>query len=204
MAMGNIGSTELIIILIIVLLLFGARRIPEIARSMGSGDSRVQEGHQGYLERSQRLDAVPGRRSRPARESAQVGHRAVRPAMPDPVVIDALGDYPSPDVARFVWQLEDQTRRMLRDLADITPAELEWQVAPGINTIGMLLAHIAIAEVYWTQAVLEETTFDSYGALGIGPDDDGMPLPGGAPPPPGSPARSLATSPISCGGPGSG
>ena len=37
MAMGNIGSTELIIILIIVLLLFGARRIPEIARSMGSG-----------------------------------------------------------------------------------------------------------------------------------------------------------------------
>jgi len=37
MAMGNIGSTELIIILIIVLLLFGARRIPEIARSMGQG-----------------------------------------------------------------------------------------------------------------------------------------------------------------------
>jgi sec-independent protein translocase protein TatA len=37
MAMGNIGSTELIIILVIVLLLFGARRIPEIARSMGQG-----------------------------------------------------------------------------------------------------------------------------------------------------------------------
>ena len=37
MAMGNIGTQELVIILIIVLLLFGAKRIPEIARSMGHG-----------------------------------------------------------------------------------------------------------------------------------------------------------------------
>jgi sec-independent protein translocase protein TatA len=36
-AMGSIGTQELIIILIIVLLLFGAKRIPEIARSMGQG-----------------------------------------------------------------------------------------------------------------------------------------------------------------------
>jgi len=35
--MGSIGTQELIIILVIVLLLFGARRIPEIARSMGQG-----------------------------------------------------------------------------------------------------------------------------------------------------------------------
>jgi sec-independent protein translocase protein TatA len=35
--MGSIGTQELIIILIIVLLLFGAKRIPEIARSMGQG-----------------------------------------------------------------------------------------------------------------------------------------------------------------------
>jgi sec-independent protein translocase protein TatA len=35
--MGNIGTQELLIILGIVLLLFGAKRIPEIARSMGHG-----------------------------------------------------------------------------------------------------------------------------------------------------------------------
>ncbi len=35
--MGNIGTQELLIILVIVLLLFGAKRIPEIARSMGHG-----------------------------------------------------------------------------------------------------------------------------------------------------------------------
>ncbi len=32
---GALGPTELIIILVIVLLLFGASRIPEIARSLG-------------------------------------------------------------------------------------------------------------------------------------------------------------------------
>ena len=112
--------------------------------------------------------------------------------MSDSVVIDVLVGYPSPDVSRFVWQLEDQTRRMLRDLADITPAELEWQAAPGINTIGMLLAHIAIAEVYWTQSVLAEIPFDSPGTLGIGPDDDGMPLAEGGVPPAGLAGKELA------------
>lgn len=32
-----IGATELIIILVIVLVLFGARRLPELGRSLGSG-----------------------------------------------------------------------------------------------------------------------------------------------------------------------
>lgn len=32
-----IGATELIIILVIVLLLFGARRVPELGRSLGTG-----------------------------------------------------------------------------------------------------------------------------------------------------------------------
>ena len=34
---GNLGFPEILIILVIVLLLFGARRIPEIAGSMGKG-----------------------------------------------------------------------------------------------------------------------------------------------------------------------
>ena len=35
--LGNIGFPEIMIILVIVLLLFGAKRIPEIAGSMGKG-----------------------------------------------------------------------------------------------------------------------------------------------------------------------
>jgi sec-independent protein translocase protein TatA len=37
MPFGNLGFGEILIILIIVLLLFGAKRIPEIAGSMGKG-----------------------------------------------------------------------------------------------------------------------------------------------------------------------
>lgn len=35
--LGSVGPTEIIVILILVLLLFGARRIPEIAQSLGKG-----------------------------------------------------------------------------------------------------------------------------------------------------------------------
>lgn len=35
--MGNIGPTEIIGLLVIALLLFGAKRLPEIGRSLGSG-----------------------------------------------------------------------------------------------------------------------------------------------------------------------
>jgi sec-independent protein translocase protein TatA len=35
--MGNFGAGEIILIFMVVLLLFGAKRIPEIASSMGKG-----------------------------------------------------------------------------------------------------------------------------------------------------------------------
>ncbi|HEX8944865.1 MAG TPA: twin-arginine translocase TatA/TatE family subunit [Gemmatimonadaceae bacterium] len=37
MNLGNLGFTELMMILIIVLVLFGARRVPEIGASIGKG-----------------------------------------------------------------------------------------------------------------------------------------------------------------------
>lgn len=40
----NLGTGEIIIILIVVLLLFGAKRIPELARSMGRGVRSFKEG----------------------------------------------------------------------------------------------------------------------------------------------------------------
>ena len=44
---GSLGGTELIIALVIILLLFGAKRIPELARGLGSG---VREFRQGTCE----------------------------------------------------------------------------------------------------------------------------------------------------------
>jgi uncharacterized damage-inducible protein DinB len=101
---------------------------------------------------------------------------------------DVFRDIKSPDnfrskaIGLFVAQLDDQNRRLLEDTHDITPKELEWQSAPGMNTIGMLLAHIAIVEVFWIQLgpmkAPNTRTADAAVAeiLGIGADDDGMPL----------------------------
>jgi sec-independent protein translocase protein TatA len=35
--MPNIGPLELVVVLVVVLLLFGAKRLPELGRSLGSG-----------------------------------------------------------------------------------------------------------------------------------------------------------------------
>lgn len=40
----QVGATELIIVLTIILLLFGAKRIPELARSLGRGKREFQKG----------------------------------------------------------------------------------------------------------------------------------------------------------------
>ena len=48
---GSFGGTEMIIALVIILLLFGARRIPELARSLGSGVKEFKAGtREGQLE----------------------------------------------------------------------------------------------------------------------------------------------------------
>ncbi|PIE51712.1 twin-arginine translocase TatA/TatE family subunit [Candidatus Fermentibacteria bacterium] len=42
--MGRIGTVELIVILVVLLLLFGAKRIPEIARSIGRSLNQFKKG----------------------------------------------------------------------------------------------------------------------------------------------------------------
>ena len=44
---GNIGFWEILIIVLIVLLLFGAKRIPELMRSMGQGVKSFKDGING-------------------------------------------------------------------------------------------------------------------------------------------------------------
>uniref|UniRef100_A0A7V0Z654 Sec-independent protein translocase protein TatA n=1 Tax=candidate division WOR-3 bacterium TaxID=2052148 RepID=A0A7V0Z654_UNCW3 len=40
----NLGWQEILVILLIVLLLFGARKIPELARSLGKGVKEFKKG----------------------------------------------------------------------------------------------------------------------------------------------------------------
>jgi sec-independent protein translocase protein TatA len=46
----NVGGTELIILLVIVLLLFGAKRIPELAKGLGSGVREFRKGVRGEVD----------------------------------------------------------------------------------------------------------------------------------------------------------
>ncbi len=42
--MGRVGAPELIIILVVVILLFGARKLPDLARSIGSSAKEFRKG----------------------------------------------------------------------------------------------------------------------------------------------------------------
>jgi sec-independent protein translocase protein TatA len=44
---GEIGLDKLVLLLVVVLLLFGAKRIPEIARSLGKGVRVFKDGFAG-------------------------------------------------------------------------------------------------------------------------------------------------------------
>jgi len=106
-----------------------------------------------------------------------------------PVTRNALvipSEYASHEVASFIAQLDDLLKRQNDQTRKLTPADLEWQPAPGMNTIGMLMAHQAIIEVGWTGVGIEDLQLDQVRfkeILGIGSKDDGLPLPDdGAPP----------------------
>ena len=99
-------------------------------------------------------------------------------------ILVAPAGFRSREAGLFVAQMDDQNRRLTENTRGLSPAELEWQPAPGMNTIGMLLAHIAVVEVWWIlNATVGQDRSDVRPALGIGGDDDGMPLAEGGRPP---------------------
>ena len=83
---GNLGFPEIMIILVIVLLLFGAKRIPEIAGSMGKG---IKEFKKNINEATREIDTEPPRydnRLNPADvdRTRSATDRTEEPARPEP------------------------------------------------------------------------------------------------------------------------
>jgi sec-independent protein translocase protein TatA len=72
--MGSLGPFEIIAILLVVLLLFGAKRIPEIARGLGKG---IREFKDATNEIKQELNVDPPRQQPPR----QI-HQSPQPAPP--------------------------------------------------------------------------------------------------------------------------
>jgi DinB superfamily len=103
-----------------------------------------------------------------------------------------LEGFRSKEVARFLWQMDEQSRRLTADTRGLEPADLEWQSAPGMNSIGMLLAHIAVSEVHLAQVgLLAEKDGHPRDVIGIGEEEEGLPLAAGAPASPALAGRPL-------------
>jgi uncharacterized damage-inducible protein DinB len=97
--------------------------------------------------------------------------------------IEHPAGFRAPDAGLIIASLDDQSRLLFEDLEGITPEELQWQPHAGMNTIGMLLAHMAIVEAWWTLVIVaKEDPATVQPILGIGDDDDGMPIKAGEKP----------------------
>jgi len=55
--MGNMGWTEMLLIAVVVLLLFGAKRLPEIGASMGKG---IRDFKKSLSDTERAITEVPG------------------------------------------------------------------------------------------------------------------------------------------------
>ena len=48
--LGNIGGTEILLIVLLVLLLFGGKKIPELMKGVGKGVKSFRDGMEGKSE----------------------------------------------------------------------------------------------------------------------------------------------------------
>ena len=87
----------------------------------------------------------------------------------------------NPRMASFAAQLEDQMARLKKDVEGLDVRQLQWQPQPGINTVGMMLAHLAVVDLWWLHLAPRQTPEAECDrifkeVIGIGGDDDGLPL----------------------------
>ena len=72
----SLGFTELFLILVVILLLFGAKRIPEIARSLGRASQEYKKAKEDFLAEVNKpaedlKDAIESDKSAPASNAAK-------------------------------------------------------------------------------------------------------------------------------------
>lgn len=84
-------------------------------------------------------------------------------------------------VGLFAAQLDDQLKWLKNNVKGLTVKQLEWQQRPGMNTVGMLLAHLALVEVWWINLAPTGMPWEPDGKKMIqkicGFEDDGLPMP---------------------------
>jgi len=72
----GLGPTELIIILAIVLLLFGPKKLPEIGKAIGSGVRELKKGVEGKEEESAKAKEDPKEKEKTKEEVKETDKEA--------------------------------------------------------------------------------------------------------------------------------
>ncbi|MGW3248690.1 Sec-independent protein translocase subunit TatA [Streptomyces sp. NPDC001070] len=84
---GRLGAPEIILILVVVLLLFGAKRLPEMARSFGQSlrilKSETKAMHRDDAAADAPSTSAAGPALQPAPDSRHTAHQAAEETTPD-------------------------------------------------------------------------------------------------------------------------
>jgi sec-independent protein translocase protein TatA len=78
MAMFGLGTPEIVIILVIVLVLFGPKQLPKLGKSLGATMKSIREGAEGKDDEEEEEPA-------PAKPKAKTTEKAAAEPVPDPV-----------------------------------------------------------------------------------------------------------------------
>jgi uncharacterized damage-inducible protein DinB len=99
------------------------------------------------------------------------------------VVLKPARGYDPRTQAKIGWlaaQMDDQLKWLKKAVKGLTVKQLEWQLRPGMNTVGMLLAHLAIVDLWWitlaSKGALTEEEWTKLSMRVCGFADDGIPL----------------------------
>jgi uncharacterized damage-inducible protein DinB len=84
-------------------------------------------------------------------------------------------------IGLFAEMLDQLLVDLKLQVKDLTVRQLEWQLKPGMNTIGILLAHLSYAEVWWVGVAATGLKWDPDGKKVMLKvcriEDDGIPRP---------------------------
>lgn len=72
--LGMLGTTEIIIIAVVVLVLFGARKVPELMKGVGTGIKEFKKASRDVQEELHRASEEPAQPTQPRKPADTVSH----------------------------------------------------------------------------------------------------------------------------------
>lgn len=105
--MGNLGATELIIIAVVIILLFGAKKLPDMARSLGRSAKILKAETKGLREEDEQPQAQPNTavpQPAPQQLPPAQPQQVVQPPVQQPVQQPVAPQNGQPQVAQPIEQ----------------------------------------------------------------------------------------------------